>query len=160
MVPQSDGAHGTSSPRVASARRQQKTKVTLTLQLPWPDTQQEMPLNPLPKSNAAAPAIEQRAENRLHVAVPVKVFPDIKSADSQTCCTYEISLTGARLAAVPGIREVGQIVFLQRQNRRARHKVIWIGQADTSQAGQMGVESIEPGNVIWENELRVRIRRG
>ncbi|HKW75627.1 MAG TPA: PilZ domain-containing protein [Terriglobales bacterium] len=109
---------------------------------------------------SGATAVDPRQENRVHLAVPVKVFPDIKSTESYSCCTYELSMTGARVAAAPGIREPGQIIYVQRQNRRARYQVVWVGKPDTSQAGQMGVISLEPANVIWENEIKTRILRG
>jgi len=96
---------------------------------------------------------------RLNLAVPIKVFPDIAGIEAQACCTYEISTTGARLVAPPGITRVGQIIWLQRHNRRAKYKVIWIGEPDSSLAGQVGVETMEPGNVIWENEIKARIMR-
>lgn len=108
-------------------------------------------------SVVAAP--EKRREKRLHLAVPVKVFPDVASIESQNCCTYEISSTGARLVMPPGIKSVGQTIWLQRQNRRARYKVAWIGQDGTSQQGQVGVETLEPANVIWEPEIKARIMR-
>lgn len=111
-------------------------------------------------SGVSAAVAENRDENRLHIAVPVKVFPDTKSLESHTCCTYEISWKGARLVAPPGIREVGQVIWLQRQNRRAKFKVAWIGEAGTSQAGQVGVETLDPANVIWENEIKARIVNG
>jgi len=104
-------------------------------------------------------APEKRHEKRLHLAVPVKVFPDVASLESQNCCTYEISATGARLVMPPGIKSVGQTIWLQRQNRRARYRVAWIGQEGTSQQGQVGVETLEPGNVIWEPEIKARIMR-
>ncbi|MBZ5507901.1 MAG: PilZ domain-containing protein [Acidobacteriia bacterium] len=102
---------------------------------------------------------DKRNEKRLHLAVPVKVFPDVASIESQNCCTYEISTNGARLVAPPGIKNVGQTIWLQRQNRRARYKVVWIGESGTSLAGQVGVESLEPSNVIWEPEIKARIMR-
>jgi hypothetical protein len=114
----------------------------------------------LPSTSAAksgSAAVDSRQEHRLHIAVPVKVFPDIRAAEWQTCCTYEISTLGARLASMPGINKVGQVIWIQRLNRRAKFKVIWIGQSGTSQAGQVGVESLEPGNVIWENEIKARM---
>lgn len=101
----------------------------------------------------------RRDEQRLHIAVPVKVFPDLKSFESHTCCTYEISPHGARIAAVPGIKQVGQLIFIQRHNRRARYKVAWIGNPDTTQAGQVGVELQEPTNVIWETEIKARLKQ-
>jgi hypothetical protein len=112
-----------------------------------------------PSSLSAAAAVDTRQEKRIHLAVPVKVFPDITSIESQNCCTYEISTHGARLVAPAGIKKVGQTIWLQRQNRRARYKVIWIGEPGTSQASQVGVETLEPANVIWEPEIRSRIMR-
>ena len=103
--------------------------------------------------------MEKRQEKRLHIAVPVKVFPDVGSSESQNCCTYEISTLGARLVAPPGIKTVGQTIWLQRQNRRAKYKVMWIGERGTSLSGQVGVESLEPGNMIWEQEIKIRIMR-
>ena len=91
--------------------------------------------------------------------MPVKVFPDVASIESQNCCTYEISTNGARLVAPPGIKSVGQTIWLQRQNRRARYKVVWIGEPGTSLEGQVGVENLEPANVIWEPEIKARIMR-
>src|ERR1700749_320192 len=108
---------------------------------------------------ATAIPLEKRNEKRLHVAVPVKVFPDINSLESQNCCTYEISTNGARLVAPPGIKNTGQIIWLQRQNTRARYKVMWIGEAGTSLQGQVGVETLEPSNVIWEPEIKARVMR-
>ena len=124
---------------------------------------------------SVATASDKRHEKRLHLAVPVKVFPDVASIESQNCCTYEISTTGARLPEAhlqdaqvttgarlvmpPGIKSVGQTIWLQRQNRRARYRVAWIGQEGTSQQGQVGVENLEPGNVIWEPEIKARIMR-
>jgi hypothetical protein len=110
-------------------------------------------------ATSVATAPDKRHEKRLHLAVPVKVFPDVASIESQNCCTYEISATGARLVAPPGIKTVGQTVWVQRHNRRARYKVAWIGESGTSLEGQVGVESLEPANVIWEPEIKARIMR-
>jgi hypothetical protein len=102
---------------------------------------------------------DARKERRLHIAVRVKVFLNDNSPDSQACCTYEISTTGARLVAAQGIKEVGQVVSLQRHNRRAKFKVIWLGKPDTPHSGQVGVEALEANNVIWENEIKIRLAR-
>jgi hypothetical protein len=112
-----------------------------------------------PSAASLAAAMDKRHEKRLHIAVPVKVFPDVGSSDSHNCCTYEISNQGARLVAPPGVKAIGQTIWLQRHNRRAKYKVMWIGEAGTSLSGQVGVESLEPGNVIWEPEIKTRISR-
>jgi len=105
----------------------------------------------------SAASAEARREKRVHVAVPVKVFLDPASTNCQLCCTYEISMVGARLVAVSGIEKVGQIVRLQRHNKRAKYRVIWLGEPKTPQAGQVGVEVVDNATAIWENELRMRI---
>jgi hypothetical protein len=102
-------------------------------------------------------AADARREKRVHVAVPVKVFLDPTSANGQLCCTYEISMIGARLVAVAGIEKVGQVLWLQRHNKRAKYRVVWLGEPKTPQAGQVGVEVVEQATAIWENELRMRI---
>lgn len=107
----------------------------------------------------AKPAADPRRQRRVHVAVPVKVFADVASPDFQTCCTYEISTIGARLVAPLGIRETGQMIMLQRHNRRARYKVVWIGKPNTAEAGQVGVEALDPNNVIWESEIKTRLAK-
>jgi hypothetical protein len=104
--------------------------------------------------------VENRREKRLNVAVPVKVFLDPQSPESEACCTFEISMVGARLMRFRGVEKVGQTVWLQRHNKRAPYKVIWIGESGTNQEGQVGVEVLEPSNIIWENELRLRIMQG
>jgi hypothetical protein len=108
-------------------------------------------------ANPHKEAGEPQHARRVHIAVPVKVFANIKTTDFQTCCTYEISLTGVRLVAPQGIKELGQVIVLQRHTRRARYKVIWIGAPKSPEAGQVGVECLEPNNVIWENEIKARI---
>lgn len=110
-------------------------------------------------SSATAAAKEARKERRLPIAVRVKVFPDVESPDSQTCVTYEISTFGARLVAPSGVRVEGQIVYLQRHSRRAKYKVIWIGKPGTKHADQVGVECMEPNNVIWEQDIRTRLQQ-
>jgi hypothetical protein len=104
-------------------------------------------------------ADDPRGEKRLHIAVPVKVFATGKTSDAQTCCTYDISTSGARLVAPHGVREVGQIISLQRLGRRAAYKVVWIGKPGTSRHGQVGVAAVNPKNVIWENEIQNRLRQ-
>jgi hypothetical protein len=128
-----------------------------------PDTQRIMSsnqgLDPKPTPTIFKPAGDPRRERRIHIAVPVKVFADAASLDFQTCCTYEISTIGARLVAPLGIKEPGQLILLQRHGRRAKYKVVWVGKPDTSEAGQVGVECMEPHNVIWEPEIKSRLAK-
>jgi hypothetical protein len=100
---------------------------------------------------------ESRQEKRLAIAVPIKVLLDAEGTKFCKCCTYEISMTGARLMAVAGITDVGQTIWMQRLAKRAKYRVIWIGKPKTPQSGQIGVELLDAENAIWESELRMRI---
>ena len=114
-----------------------------------------------PSSTATSPhlADDPRRERRLHIAIPVKVFATGRTSDAQTCCTYDISTSGARLVAPRGVRDVGQIISLQRLGRRAAYKVVWIGKPGTSRQGQVGIAAVNPKNVIWENEVMTRLKQ-
>ncbi|HMF90933.1 MAG TPA: PilZ domain-containing protein [Candidatus Angelobacter sp.] len=110
-------------------------------------------------SRTAGTAQDARRERRLPVAIRVKVFPDVESPESHACVTYEISTFGARLVAPSGVSVEGQIVYVQRHSRRAKYKVIWIGKPGTRHADQVGVECMEPNNIIWEQDIRTRLQQ-
>jgi hypothetical protein len=113
-----------------------------------PDTRNIMSSNQGLASKIAVspskPAVDPRRERRIHVAVPVKVFADSASSDFQTCCTYEISTIGARLVAPLGIKQIGQVILLQRHNRRAKYKATQcdLGSRDQDPAGQGRVSAL------------------
>lgn len=96
-----------------------------------------------------------RKEPRLRLALPVKIFTQEKSNTPEWSCTYEVSRSGARLKQPQGV-EVGQQIWVQRQNRKARFRILWIGQPETEAAGQMGVEGLE-SKPIWEDEVQGRL---
>jgi hypothetical protein len=95
-----------------------------------------------------------RKETRLLLALPVKVLAQEHSSAHWTC-TYEVSRAGVRLQNVPGVA-VGQEIWIQRQNRKARYRVAWIGQPETAHAGQMAAECLEE-KVIWDDEVKGRL---
>jgi len=103
---------------------------------------------------------DARREVRVAIAVPVKIFLDPNSVNFQHACTYDVSMVGARLQGGTGIQQVGQEVWIQRQNKRAKYRVNWIGKPGTPEAGQVGVDLLEPENIIWEGELKAKIIQG
>jgi len=119
-----------------------------------PPTEPRAPFSP------AATAEDPRREKRVSIAVPVKIFLDPSSANFQHACTYDISMIGARLQGGTGIKTIGQEIWIQRLNKRAKYRVNWIGKPDTPEAGQVGVDLLEPDNVIWEGELKAKITQG
>lgn len=96
-----------------------------------------------------------RKEARLLVALPVKVLNQENASLAKWACTYEVSRRGVRLQNVSEAT-VGQDIWIQRQNRKAKYRVSWIGQPETSRAGQMGAECLEE-RVIWDDEIQGRL---
>lgn len=103
--------------------------------------------------------IEQmRKEARIFVALPVKVYVSQSSNEFQPACTYEISYKGARLVQIKGI-VVDQEVWVQRQTRKAKYRVVWIGQEGTEQKGQIGLECLEADKLIWDEEVAQKLAK-
>ena len=96
-----------------------------------------------------------RKEARLLVALPIKVFVLEDSDFAQWTCTYEVSRRGAQMQAVAGV-VVGQEIWMQRRNRKAKYRVLWVGEPETLQAGRMGAECLED-RVIWDDEVQGRL---
>ena len=96
-----------------------------------------------------------RKEPCLLVALPVKIFSQENSSLATWACTYEVSRRGVRLQNVSGAT-VGQDIWIQRQKRKAKYRVAWIGQPETPQTGQMGAECLED-RVIWDDEIQGRL---
>ena len=102
--------------------------------------------------------LARRLEEKLSVALPVKVFVDAGGLSPEWSCTYEIAARGARLLRTPKVTKVGQEIWLQRNNRRAKFRVTWIGEPDSPNAQQFGAESTED-RMIWDDELQGKLRR-
>lgn len=117
-------------------------------------------------ATAGAPApltlaqlLQQRhMEDRLNMALPVKLHFDESDMATEWSCTYEISARSARLLRTPNIKTVGQEVWLQRNNRRAKYRVTWIGEADSPKAYQFGADCLED-RIIWDDDVQGRLRR-
>ncbi len=92
-------------------------------------------------------------KQRLSIAIPVRVFVTQLAAPVMAC-TYELSRKQVRLRSIQGITAVGQEIWIQRQNRKAKYRVIWIGTPDSAKENQFGAECVDVENVIWEDEIR------
>lgn len=99
-----------------------------------------------------------RREERLYIALPVKVFLDSSASTPQWSCTHEISRRGVRLQGVRGVLSVGQEIWVQRQSRRAKYRIAFIGEAGTAHAGQFGAECLDQEKCIWEDELQAKLK--
>ena len=98
----------------------------------------------------------QRSQ-RLQIVTAVKIGFSEDSLSPIPACTYEISLTGARIPQVPGLEAIDQTFWIHRKKMKARYRVVWIGEAGTGQANQVGVQLMEPDKIIWEDEIRNKL---
>ena len=68
----------------------------------------------------------------------------------QVVTTGNISRQGALLEGVQSAFKAGKIVSLSYKNNKARFRVIWMGDTARGNAGQMGVQNIDPVKCIWD----------
>ena len=90
-----------------------------------------------------------RKHARYNVAVPVKVTSPGDPAPPVVACTYEVSREGCKISN-PGLT-LDQLVWLNRNNRKAIYKVVWASQ----QKNQVGLQVITSRSErpIWDDEL-------
>ncbi|MCI0352771.1 MAG: PilZ domain-containing protein [Acidobacteriales bacterium] len=93
-----------------------------------------------------------RKHKRASLAIPVRVSRRLQegSTTSQMACTLDITPDGARLNGIYSVEAVGEIISVERGKNKAYFRVVWIGQRGTAQAGQLGVQCIEPDKNIWD----------
>jgi len=91
----------------------------------------------------------KRREERVNVALPVRVIV-LEQQRREFACTLDVTSKGARLDGLRGVDLVGEILEIQRGKKRDRFKVVWVGEPETSRAGQIGVQCLGSGTPIWE----------
>lgn len=67
----------------------------------------------------------------------------------QTARTIDIGQSGARLDGVGYLTGPGEIVQVKRGWRKARFRVVWVGQIGTAEADQVGICCLEGDKDIW-----------
>lgn len=93
----------------------------------------------------------RRSEQRIAVFLPVTV----RGLDSRgnpftiNTQTHDISFSGASLDGLKEIVAPGAKIEVESQGRRAWYRVRWVGKEGTSQAGRIGIRSLEHGRYIW-----------
>jgi PilZ domain len=97
-----------------------------------------------------------RYDKRVQLAIPLRVITcdGEKRPQIDMACTLDISLRGARLYGVRPTMRVGEVVTVERGRSKFFCRVIWIGAPDSAQKGQIGVQAVESGKCLWENEIR------
>jgi hypothetical protein len=72
---------------------------------------------------------------------------------AQTACTIDLSQDGARLDGVGFLTAPGQTIEVRRLWRKARFRVVWIGQVGTNESNQVGVFALQADKNIWRVSL-------
>jgi hypothetical protein len=110
---------------------------------------------PLP-NQLPAPASPERLDRRIQVALPLRVT--YWDRDNKPCpdmaCTFDISPRGARITGLRSVQEAGDIIAIERtRNNKTFCRVIWVGNPNSEQRGQVGIQSVETERLMWGPEL-------
>jgi hypothetical protein len=71
----------------------------------------------------------------------------------QSAHTVDLSEDGARLDGIGFLTTPGQTIEVRRLWRKARFRVVWIGQVGTSESNQVGVVGLQAEKNIWRVQL-------
>ena len=97
--------------------------------------------------------------NRKKPRVPKSLRVTVKGMDSkgnpfsQSAYTVDLSQDGARLDGIGFLTTPGETIEVRRRFRKARFKVVWIGQVGTSESNHVGVFGLQREKDIWRVEL-------
>lgn len=107
-------------------------------------------------STQESAASSERTDKRIHVAFPIKItYSDEEGKPRfEMACTYDISTHGARVTGLRCIKEAGEIIVVERGRNKAYCRVVWIGEAGTPLAQQVGIQCVEAQKTLWDAELR------
>ena len=92
----------------------------------------------------------------MEVALPLRVtFWDCENKPLLAmACTYDISSRGARISGLRAVVEAGDIVAVERGKNKTFCRVVWVGDLNSKQRGQVGIQSVEADRLMWDTELR------
>ena len=99
--------------------------------------------------------IGNRREKRVAAVFPIRLWGmDARGRPFiEVSRTVNISRSGVLLGDVPAKRSVGDIVGLTYGNKKHRFRVVWTGKAGTSEAANVGLQSLDSGKWIWDLKL-------
>jgi hypothetical protein len=87
--------------------------------------------------------------------VPKSLRVTVKGMDpkghpfAQSAYTVDLSKDGARLDGIGFLTSPGQTIEVRRHWRKARFRVVWIGQVGTTESNQVGVFGLQAEKDIW-----------
>jgi methyl-accepting chemotaxis protein len=93
----------------------------------------------------------ERRDPRVKLAVPAVLITN--AGKEQDVMTIDISHRGACLHCADGTVSVGDLVSLARLHKKEQFRVMWVGEADASTLGQLGVAPVNPNSSFWDDLL-------
>lgn len=89
------------------------------------------------------------------MSLPVKltVADSNGNPSVQEVNTINVSQKGALLAGVRGKIRMGSEVTLAFRHKREKFQVVWLGNENTRQAGQVGLSAIDPASSFWNDVI-------
>ena len=95
--------------------------------------------------------MNQRREQRIAKALRVEARGVDRNGNpfTQKIHTLDISRGGARLDSMGCLRGPGETIEVKRGWRKARFRVVWVGEIGTPHDNQIGISSLEPGKNLW-----------
>ncbi len=103
--------------------------------------------------NRQAPSFWRNNRKELRIPKSLRVW--VRGLDrngqkfSQSAHTVDVSRHGARLDGIGYLTSRGETIEVSRPWRKARFRVVWVGEIGRPQAGQVGLYSLEPNKNIW-----------
>jgi hypothetical protein len=64
--------------------------------------------------------------------------------------THNVSWQGALLDGIQAELKSGETIAVTYKNNKARFRVVWVGNLGTTQAGKIGIESLDAAKCIWD----------
>ena len=103
-----------------------------------------------------AESVKKQREQRVPMRLPVRVRGmdlngNLFHIDAHT---VDITPVSARLKGFVKPLYRGMNIGVECEGRRARFRVVWVGQLDTNGYGEIGIRSLEPGRYIWGVPLK------
>jgi len=95
----------------------------------------------------------ERKEERVRIEIPVYLCRPGLGLKLQSAHTVDISKSGARLAGLEGLLELGEVLHIECGNRRAPFRVVWTSAQRTDTDGQAGLECIAEDADLWKIDL-------
>jgi hypothetical protein len=100
-----------------------------------------------------ARGLGNRREKRIAAMFPIRLWgmdangrPFIEASK-----TVNVSRSGALLRDVPTKLVVGDVIGLRCNQKKYRFRVVWIGKTGSSDAGNVGLQSLDSGEWIWKD---------